>query len=38
MLLAVMILMYCMMREVIRVIGADNVRRMFFGPLQNTPV
>ena len=34
--LAVLILMYCTMREVVRVIGGDKVRRMFFGPLQNT--
>jgi len=34
--LAVLILMYCTMREFVRVIGGDNVRRMFFGPLQNT--
>jgi hypothetical protein len=32
-LLAVLILMYCTMRELVRVIGADKVRRMFFGPL-----
>ena len=38
MFLVVVILMYCVMREVIRVIGGDKVRRMFFGPLQNTPV
>jgi hypothetical protein len=37
MFLVVVILMYCTMREVIRVIGEDKVRRMFFGPLQNTP-
>jgi hypothetical protein len=34
--LAVLILMYCTMREFIRVIGADQVRRMFFGPQQKT--
>ncbi len=33
-LLVVLILMYCTMREVIREIGADRVRKMFFGPLQ----
>jgi len=33
-LLVVLILMYCTMREVIREIGADQVRKMFFGPLQ----
>jgi hypothetical protein len=38
MFLAVVILMYCTTREFIRVIGEDKVRRMFFGPLQNTPV
>jgi hypothetical protein len=35
-LLLVLILMYCTMREFVRVIGADQVRRMFFGPLQKT--
>jgi hypothetical protein len=35
-LLLVLILMYCTMREFVRVIGADRVRRMFFGPLQKT--
>jgi hypothetical protein len=35
-LLLVLILMYCTMRELIRVIGADKVRRIFFGPLQKT--
>ena len=34
-LLVVLILMYCTMRELIRVIGGEKVRRMFFGPLQN---
>lgn len=38
MFLVVVILMYCTMREVVRVIGGDKVRRMFFGPLQNAPV
>ena len=33
-LLVVLILMYCTMREVIRGIGADRMRKMFFGPLQ----
>ena len=28
-----LILMYCTAREVIRAVGADKVRRMFFGPL-----
>jgi hypothetical protein len=32
-LLFVLILMYCTMRELVRVIGADTVRRMFFGPM-----
>lgn len=31
--LLVLILMYCTMRELVRVIGEANVRRMFFGPL-----
>ena len=31
--LLVLILMYCTMRELIRVIGGDKVRRMFFGPM-----
>jgi hypothetical protein len=35
-LLLVLILMYCAMREFVRVIGADQVRRMFFGPLHET--
>jgi hypothetical protein len=29
-----LILMYCTAREVIRAIGADKVRKLFFGPLQ----
>jgi hypothetical protein len=33
-LLVALILMYCTMREVIRQIGGDKVRQMFFGPLQ----
>jgi len=36
-LLGVMILMYCTMRELVRVIGSDKVRRMFFGPLERAP-
>jgi len=36
--LLVLILMYCTMHEFVRVIGADRVRRMFFGPLQSTQV
>jgi hypothetical protein len=35
-LLVVLILMYVTMREVIREIGKDKVRQMFFGPLQKT--
>jgi len=35
-LLAVLILMYCTIREVIREIGGDKVRQMFFGPLRKT--
>ena len=31
--LLVLILMYCMMRELVRVIGKDKVVRIFFGPL-----
>ena len=31
--LLVLILMYCTMRELVRAIGKDKVRRMFFGPL-----
>jgi len=31
--LVVLILMYCTMRELVRVIGGDKVRRMFFGPV-----
>jgi hypothetical protein len=36
--LLVLILMYCVVRELIRVIGAETVRRMFFGPIDNKPV
>ena len=35
-LLVVLILMYCTIREVIREIGASKVRQMFFGPMQKT--
>ena len=35
-LLLVLILMYCTMREFVRVIGGKTVRRMFFGPLGTT--
>jgi len=34
-LLVVLILTYCTMRELVRVIGGDKVRQMFFGPLKN---
>jgi hypothetical protein len=34
-LLVVLILIYCTMRELVRVIGGDKVRQIFFGPLQN---
>ena len=37
-LLVVFILTYCTAREFVRVIGADKVRRIFFGPLQKTQV
>ena len=37
-LLVVLIVMYCTMREFARVIGEDKVRRMFFGPRQETRV
>jgi hypothetical protein len=32
-LLMTLILMYCTMTEVIRAVGADRMRRMFFGPI-----
>ena len=32
--LAVMILMYCTTRELIRIIGREKVQRIFFGPLE----
>jgi hypothetical protein len=37
-LLFVLILMYCTMHELTRVIGGDKVKRMFFGPLPIPPV
>jgi len=37
-LLLVLILMYCTTRELVRMIGADKVRRMFFGPLPEGPI
>jgi hypothetical protein len=33
-LLLILLLMYCTIRELIRVIGKDRVRAMFFGPLE----
>ncbi len=36
--LFVLILMYCTMHELARVIGGDKLRRMFFGPLPIPPV
>ena len=36
-LLVVLIMNYCTMREVIRVLGADKARRMFFGPMPSHP-
>jgi hypothetical protein len=37
-LLVVLIWMYCTMREFVRLVGADKVRRMFLGPLPSTAV
>jgi hypothetical protein len=37
-LLAVLIGMYCVMGELVRVIGADKMKAMFFGPLPAKPV
>jgi hypothetical protein len=34
--LLVLILMYCTMREIVRVIGADKMREIFFGPPRKT--
>jgi hypothetical protein len=34
--LLLLILMYCTIRELARAIGAERVRRMFFGPLEKT--
>ena len=31
--LLVLILMYCTMHELVRVIGKEKVRRIFFGPM-----
>ncbi len=36
--LFVLILMYCTMHELARVIGGDKLKRMFFGPLPIPPV
>ena len=36
-LLWVLILAYCTMSELVRAMGADKVRRMYFGPLGLTP-
>jgi len=36
-LLAVLILGYCTIREVVRKLGADEARRMFFGPVERKP-
>lgn len=36
--LLVLILMYCSMRELVRVIGGDKVREMFFGPSRGETV
>jgi len=33
MLLLAILLLYCTIREIIRVIGRDRARAMFFGPL-----
>ncbi|GMW07642.1 MAG: hypothetical protein QY320_03015 [Gammaproteobacteria bacterium] len=35
--LLVLISMYCTMRELIRVIGTDKIRRIFFGPMPAAP-
>jgi hypothetical protein len=37
-LLFVMILMYCTGRELVRVVGRDKVKRIFFGPMPAPPV
>jgi len=34
--LAVMIVVYCTMHELVRLLGAEKVRHMFFGPLEKT--
>jgi hypothetical protein len=35
--LFLLILMYCTMREFVRVIGRDEVLRMLFGPAESAP-
>jgi hypothetical protein len=37
-LLFVLILMYCTARELVRVIGRDKVKRIFFGPMPAPPI
>ena len=37
-LLALLIVMYCVIRELVRVIGADKMKAIFFGPLPAKPV
>ena len=32
-LLVVLLFLYCSLRELVRVLGADEVRRLYFGPL-----
>lgn len=36
-LLALLIVMYCTMRELVRVIGANKMKAIFFGPLPSKP-
>jgi hypothetical protein len=36
--LPMLIVMYCVMGDLVRVIGAAKMRAMFFGPLPATPV
>lgn len=35
--LCVLFLMYCTLRELIRVLGHERVRAMFFGPIESAP-
>jgi hypothetical protein len=37
-LLAVLVFGYCMMSELVRALGADKIRTMFFGPLVERPL